>query len=58
MTTGLWFVLLLCCIGALIAVVLGVLFRRSFPWWCASTLAALAILISVSLAVLDKLGFK
>lgn len=58
MTTGLWLILLSCCIGTLIAVVLGLLFRRSFLWWCASTLAALAIVASVSLAALDKLGFK
>lgn len=58
MTTSLWFILLFCCVGVLIAVVLGLLFRKSFLWWCASTLAALAMVVSVSLAALDKLGFK
>ena len=27
-------------------------------WWCASILAVLAIVLSVSIATLDKLGFK
>jgi hypothetical protein len=57
-TTSLWFILFFCCIGALIAVVLGLLFRRSFLWWCASTLVVLAIVLSISLAALDKFGFK
>jgi hypothetical protein len=46
------------CVGVPIAVVLELLFRRSFLWWCASTLAVLAIVLSVSIATLDKLGFK
>jgi hypothetical protein len=50
--------LFLCCVGALIAAVLGLLFKRSFLWWCASSLTVLAIVLSISLAVLDKLGFK
>ena len=58
LTTSLWLILLFSCIGALIAAVLGLLFRRSFLWWCASTLTVLAIVLSVSLAVFDKLGFK
>lgn len=57
-TTVLWLILLLCCVGALIAVVLGLLFKRSFLWWCASTLTVLAIVLSVGVAVFDKLGFK
>jgi hypothetical protein len=43
---------------ALIAVVLGLLFRHSFLWWSASTLTILAIVLSVTLAALDRLGFK
>jgi hypothetical protein len=39
-------------------VILGILFRRSFLWWFASILVALAIVRSVSIATLDKLGFK
>jgi len=54
----LWLILLLCCIGVLIAVVLGLLFKRSFLWWCAAALAVAVIVLSVSIAVLDKLGFK
>jgi hypothetical protein len=57
-TTVLWLTLFVCCIDALIAVVLGLLFRRSFLWWCTSTLTLVAILLSVSLAVLDELGSK
>jgi hypothetical protein len=57
-TTVLWLLVLLCCIGVVITVVLGLLFRRSFLWWCASTLAVLAIALSVSIAALDKIGFK
>ena len=57
-TASLWFVLFLCCIGVPIAVVAGLLLRRSFLWWCASTMTVLAILLSISIAVLDKLGFK
>jgi hypothetical protein len=57
-TTILSLTSLLCCVGALIAVVLGLLFRRSFLWWCASALAILAIVLSVSIATLDKLGSK
>ena len=57
-TEILWLTLLLSCIGALIAAVFGFVFRRSFLWWCASTLAVSAIVLSVCLAALDKLGFK
>jgi hypothetical protein len=57
-TTILWLILFICCVGALIAVVLGFVFRRSFLWWCACMLTILAIVLSVSLAALDKLGFK
>ena len=57
-TTILWLILFLCCVGVPIAVVLGLLFRRSFLWWCASTLTVLAIVLSVIIAGLDKLGFK
>ena len=57
-TTVLWLTLFMCCMAALIAAVLGLLFRRSFLWWCASALTILAIVLSVSLAALDKLGFK
>jgi|HubBroStandDraft_6_1064221.scaffolds.fasta_scaffold475018_1 hypothetical protein len=57
-TTVLWLTLFVCWIGVLIAVVLGILFRRSFLWWCASTLTVLAIVLSVSLAMLDRLGSK
>ena len=57
-TTILWLILLVCCVSALIAVVLGVLLRHSFLWWLASTLALLGVVLSISLAALDKLGFK
>ena len=57
-TTVLWLILLLCCIVAPIAVMLGIVLRRSFLWWCASTLTLLALAIAVSLAALNKLGFK
>jgi hypothetical protein len=57
-TTILWLIVFLCCTGTLIAVVLGFLFRRSFLWWCASTMTVLAIVLSIGLAVLDKLGFN
>lgn len=57
-TTILWLILFLCCVGTLIAVVLGLLFRRPFLWWCASSLTVLAIVLSVAIAVLDRLGFK
>jgi hypothetical protein len=57
-TTVLWLILFLCCIGALIAVVLGLLFRRPLLWWCASTLTVLAVVLAVTLAALDKLGFE
>ena len=56
--TIIWLALFTSCLGAMIAVVLGVLFRRPFLWWCASTLALFAIVLSVSLAALDRLGFK
>ena len=57
-TTSLWFILFFCFMGALIAAVLGLFFRRSFLWWCASTLTVLAVVLSISLAALDKFGFK
>jgi undecaprenyl pyrophosphate phosphatase UppP len=57
-TTVLWLTLFVCWIGTLVAVVLGILFRRHFLWWLASTLTVLAIVLSVSLAMLDRLGSK
>jgi Flp pilus assembly protein TadB len=54
----LWLILCLCCLGVPIAVVLGLLFRRSFLWWCAATLTAFAVVLAVSLAALNKLGFQ
>jgi len=57
-TTILWLMLFLCCICALIAVVLGLFLKHSFLWWCASGLTVLAIVLSICLAVLDKLGFQ
>jgi len=56
--TNLWAILFLCCTGALLAVMLGLVVRRSLFWWLASTLTIVAIVLSVGIAVLDKLGFK
>jgi hypothetical protein len=56
--TNLWTTLFFCCIGALLAVILGLVVRRSLFWWIASTLTIVAIVLSVGIAVLDKLGFK
>jgi hypothetical protein len=47
----------LCCLGALVAVVLGLLFRRSLFWWLTTALVAFALALSVGIALLDKLGF-
>jgi hypothetical protein len=44
--------------GALIAVVLGLVFRRSFLWGCASILTMLALVLSAIVTALDKFGFK
>jgi hypothetical protein len=44
------------CTGVLLAVMFGIVFRRSFLRWFASSLPFLAIVLSVRRAVLDKLG--
>jgi hypothetical protein len=49
--------LVLCCLGALVAVVLGLLFRRSPFWGLTAALVAFALVLSVAIALLDKLGF-
>jgi hypothetical protein len=49
--------LVLCCLGALVAVVLGLLFRRSPFWRLTAALVAFALVLSVAIALLDKLGF-
>jgi hypothetical protein len=49
--------LVLCCLGAVIAVVLGVLFRRSPFWRLTTALVAFALVLSVAIALLDQLGF-
>jgi hypothetical protein len=49
--------LVLCSLGALVTVLLGLLFRR-FPFWGLTTaLVAFTLVLSVAIALLDKLGF-
>jgi hypothetical protein len=52
-----WVTLVLCCLSALVAVVLGVLFRRSLFWWLTTALVTSALVLSVGIALLDQLGF-
>jgi hypothetical protein len=54
----LWEVLLLSCTGTVLAVILGVFFRRSVLWWLASILSVAGIVLFITIAALDKLGFK
>ena len=49
--------LVLCSLGALVAVVLGLLFRRSPFWGLTAALLAFALVLSVAIALFDKLGF-
>jgi hypothetical protein len=46
--------LVLCCLGALVAVVLGLLFKRSPFWWLTTAMVAFALVLSVALALLDR----
>lgn len=48
---------MLCCLGAVAAVVLGVLFRRSPFLRLTTALVAFALVLSVAVALLDQLGF-
>lgn len=53
----LWAILVLCCLGTLIAVVLGLLLRRSPLWRLSISLATFALVLAVVIAFLDRLGF-
>jgi len=52
-----WATLVLCCLGVLVAVVCGVLFRRYPFWWAIVALVSLVLTLSVAIAFLDELGF-
>ncbi len=52
-----WVTLVLCCLGVLVAVVGGLLFRRSPFWWATVALATFALMLSVAIALFDQLGF-
>ena len=53
----LWTILVLCCLGALVAVALGLLFKWSPVWRLTSVLVAIALVLAVAIALLDRLGF-
>ena len=53
----LWAILAFCCLGVFLAVVFGLVLRRSPPWWLAAALVTGAVVLSIVIAFLDQLGF-
>jgi len=53
----LWATLVLCCLGALIAIVFGLLFRRAILWRFTTALLIAALGLAVAIAFLDRFGF-
>ena len=56
-TSVLWTILVLCCLGAFVAIVLGVLFRWGNLWRFATALLVAALVLAVAIAFLDRFGF-
>lgn len=55
--SAMWATLVLYCLGVFLAVVFGLVLKRSPLWWLSVALVAVALVLSVIIAFLDELGF-
>lgn len=53
----LWIAVLVCAIGFVLAVIIGVLFRSRWAWGIAVCLLVSDLLLAVAAAVTDRLGY-